>query len=136
MLLKKQTKRMTIYSNFVAIYFNFYYFCTVKRFEVEYLPGAIKFLKSIEIKAAQKLLFNISKSQEINDPRIFKKLKNSNIWEFRAGYKSNEYRLFAFWDKQHSSIVICTHGITKKMQKTPKKEIDKAEQLRKKYLEL
>jgi phage-related protein len=32
--------------------------------------------------------------------------------------------------------MICTHGITKKKQKTPQKEIDKAEQLRKKYLEL
>jgi len=44
----------------------------VKRFDVKYLPEAIKFLESIEIKAAQKLLYNISKSQEINDPGIFK----------------------------------------------------------------
>ncbi len=107
----------------------------MKRFEVEYLPGAIEFLESIEIKAATKLIYNISKSQAINDTRIFKKLKNSNIWEFRAKYKNNEYRLFAFWNKQQNTLVICTHGIKKKTQKTLKKEIEKAEQLRIKYLE-
>ena len=108
----------------------------MKRFDVKYLPGAIEFLESIEAKAARKLLFNISKSQEINDPGIFKKLKNSNIWEFRAEYNGNQYRLFAFWDKQQSTFVICTHGVTKKTRRTPPKEIDKAEQLRKKYFEL
>jgi hypothetical protein len=38
----------------------------VKRFDVKYLTGAIEFLENIEKKAAKKLLFNISKSQEIN----------------------------------------------------------------------
>lgn len=108
----------------------------MKRFDIEYLPEAIKFLESIEMKAAQKLLYNISKSQEINDPGIFKKLKNSNIWEFRAEYTSNEYRLFAFWVQQRNTFVVCTHGIIKKTQKTPQKEIKKAEQIRKKYLGL
>jgi phage-related protein len=108
----------------------------VIRFDVKYLPGAITFLESIEIKAAEKLIFNISKSQAVNDPRIFKKLRNSNIWEFRAEYNSIEYRLFAFWDKRQNVFVICTHGIIKKTQKTPKREIEKAEQIRKKYLEL
>lgn len=108
----------------------------MKRFDVKYLPDAIKFLENIEIKAAEKLIFNISKSQIIKDARVFKKLKNSNIWEFRAEYDSNEYRLFAFWDKQKNTLVICTHGVKKKTQKTPKKEIQKAEQLRRKYLGL
>ena len=108
----------------------------MKRFEIEYLPEAIKFLDNIEIKAATKLIYNISKSQSINDTRIFKKLKNSNIWEFRAKYKNSEYRLFAFWNKQQNTFVICTHGIVKKTQKTAKKEIEKAEQLRIKYLGL
>ena len=108
----------------------------MKRFEVKYLPGAIEFLESIEIKAAQKLLYHISKSREINDPGIFKKLTNSNIWEYRAEYTSNEYRLFAFWVQQQNSFVVCTHGIIKKTQKTPQKEVEKAEQIRKKYLGL
>jgi phage-related protein len=82
------------------------------------------------------MVYNISKAQVVNDPQLFKKLKNSNIWEFRAEYNSMQYRLFAFWDKNKNAFVICTHGITKKTQKTPQKEIDKAEQLRKKYLGL
>jgi phage-related protein len=108
----------------------------VKRFKVTYLPEAIEFLENIEIKAARKLIFNISKSQAVNDVRIFKKLKNNNIWEFRAEYNSNEYRLFAFWDKRENTFVVCTHGIVKKTQKTPKKEIEKAEKIRKQYLGL
>lgn len=108
----------------------------MKRFKVTYLPEAIEFLENIEIKAARKLIFNISKSQAVNDVRIFKKLKNNNIWEFRAEYNSNEYRLFAFWDKRENTFVVCTHGIVKKTQKTPKKEIEKAEKIRKQYLGL
>ncbi len=108
----------------------------MKQFEIAYLPDAITFLESIEQKAAEKMVYNISKAQVVNDPQLFKKLKNSNIWEFRAEYNSMQYRLFAFWDKNKNAFVICTHGITKKTQKTPQKEIDKAEQLRKKYLGL
>ena len=108
----------------------------MKRFEVEYLPEAIEFLESIDSKAAEKLIYNISKSQLVNDVRIFKKLKNSNIWEFRAAHNSNEYRLFAFWDKYKNAYMICTHGFTKKSQKTPAKEIKKAEKIRKKFLGL
>ena len=108
----------------------------MKRFSIKYLPDAINFLENIETKAAEKLLFNISKSQEITESRLFKKLKNSNIWEFRAKYRNNEYRLFAFWDKKENTFVICTHGILKKTQKTSKKEIEKAEQIRKQYFGL
>lgn len=108
----------------------------MKRFEVIYLLEAIEFLESLEKKAAEKLIFNISKSQAVNDAKVFKKLKNSNIWEFRAEYSNNEYRLFAFWDKRRNTMVVCTHGILKKTQKTQKKEIEKAERIRKQYLGL
>ena len=43
------------------------------------------------------------------------------------------YRLFAFWDKEKETLVIATHGIIKKTQKTPSKEIAKAEAIRKEY---
>ena len=45
------------------------------------------------------------------------------------------YRLFAFWDTSSSSIVIATHGFIKKTQKTPKKEIARAEEIRKQYFD-
>ena len=43
-------------------------------------------------------------------------------------YNKSAYRLFAFWDETEKSIIIATHGITKKTDKTPKKEINKAKQ--------
>ena len=64
---------------------------------------------------------------------LFKKLENSEIWEFRTLYNKTAYRLFAFWDKDKETLVIATHGIIKKTQKTPSKEIAKAEAIRKKY---
>lgn len=66
---------------------------------------------------------------------IFKKLENSDIWEFRALYNKTAYRLFAFWDKEKDTLVIATHGIIKKTQKTPTKEIAKAERIRQTYFE-
>jgi phage-related protein len=47
-----------------------------------------------------------------------------------------QYRLFAFLAKADNVFVICTHGIIKKTQKTPIKDIEKAEQLRRKYFQL
>ena len=39
----------------------------------------------------------------------------------------------AFWDTEEETLVIATHGIVKKTQKTPLKEIAKAEEIRKEY---
>lgn len=69
------------------------------------------------------------------DPELFKKLENSNIWEFRTLYNKTAYRLFAFWDKNDNTLVVATHGIIKKTQKTPNNEIAKAEEIRKLYFE-
>ena len=70
------------------------------------------------------------------DKELFKKLENSEIWEFRTLFNGNCYRLFSFWDTETETLVIATHGIVKKSQKTPPKEIIKAEEIRKKYFEL
>ncbi len=69
------------------------------------------------------------------DKKLFKKLENSNIWEFRTMYNGNCYRLFSFWDTEIETLVIATHGIVKKTQKTPAKEIAKAEDMRREYFE-
>jgi phage-related protein len=70
----------------------------------------------------------------INDLKLFEKLEGE-IWEFRTKYNKNQYRLFAFWDKtgEKETLVIATHGIMKKTSKTPKKEIQKAENIRLEY---
>lgn len=46
------------------------------------------------------------------------------------------YRLFAFWDMGTQTFVVATHGIIMKTQKTPKKEIARAEAIMKQYFEL
>lgn len=67
---------------------------------------------------------------------LFKKLENSEIWEFRTLYNGIAYRLFAFWDTDINTLVVATHGIIKKTQKTPKKEIARAEAIMKQYFEI
>lgn len=105
-------------------------------FEVEFLPEAIEFLGNIEDKARDKIYYNIKKSQLVKDNELFKKL-NDFIWEFRTLYNGKAYRLFSFWDKADGKeiIVVATHGILKKTQKTPTKEIEKAERVRKQYFD-
>lgn len=105
---------------------------TKPRFEVTYLEEAFVFLNSLDIKVRSKIQLNIIKAQHDNDPELFKKL-NESIWEFRTRYNGISYRLFAFWDKTTRSMVIATHGLIKKTQKTPSKEIAHAEAIMKKY---
>lgn len=104
--------------------------------KVRYLPEARDFLKSIDDDAMEKVLYNVKKIRMgIKDKEIFKKLEGSNIWEFRTLYNGNCYRLLSFWDTRDETLIVATHGIMKKTQKTPKKEIAKAETLRKEYFD-
>lgn len=92
------------------------------------------FIKLQPLKAQQKITYNIRKIQSgIRDKELFKKLDNTEIWELRTLYNGICYRLFTFWDTEEQSLIIATHGIIKKSQKTPKKEITKAEQIREAY---
>lgn len=104
-------------------------------FEIELLPEAVEFLESLDDKAREKIYYNIKKAQLVTDNELFKKL-NDFIWEFRTLYNSKAYRLFSFWDTidGRETLVVATHGILKKTQKTPPKEIKKSEEIRKQYL--
>lgn len=105
-------------------------------FDIELLPDAIEFLESLDEKSREKIYYNIKKAQFVNDNELFKKLNNF-IWEFRTLYNGKAFRLFSFWDKTDGkeTLVVATHGISKKTQKTPIKELKKAEEIRKQYLE-
>ena len=105
-------------------------------FDIELLPEAIEFLENLDDKSREKIYYNIKKAQFVNDNELFKKL-NDFIWEFRTLYNGKAFRLFSFWDKSgdKETLVVATHGILKKTQKTPTKEIKKAEEIRKQYLE-
>ena len=103
-------------------------------FKVILTREAEDFLRSLPPSARDKLSHNIqrvAKGERNNE--IFKKLENTEIWEFRALFNKTAYRLFAFWDTDGETLIIATHGIIKKTQKTPLKEIAKAENIRKEY---
>ena len=102
--------------------------------KVAYLEEALSFIESIPKSAGDKLL-EIVHRVELGErnPIIFSKLEGTEIWEFRTLYNKVKYRLFAFWDTQTDTLVIATHGIIKKTQKTPKKEIAKADRIRQEY---
>ena len=106
------------------------------KFEIVLLSEAFEFLKSLDIKHSTKILFNIRKAQQKNDPELFKKL-TGEIWEFRTLYQGLQYRMLAFWDKtdNKNTLVISTHGFVKKQSKVPENEISKAEAQRKKYFQ-
>ena len=99
------------------------------------LDKAFEFLSGLERKQYEKILYNIRKSQVELDPELFKKLSD-DIWEFRTLYQGLQYRLLAFWDKTSTinTLVVSTHGFIKKRSKVPDNEIQKAVNIRAKYL--
>jgi len=106
----------------------------IEKFKVQFLEEAKEFLDNLADKPREKIIYNIRKAQLTQDKELLKKL-NGEIWEFRTLYNKTHYRLFAFWDKidKIETIVISTHGLIKKSDKTPPSDIAKAERLRDQY---
>lgn len=106
----------------------------IKRFETKILEEAFVFIEKQNLKTRKKIFQNIRRAEQQSDPKFFKKLTDE-IWEFRTLYAGIQYRLLAFWDKENKTetLVFATHGIVKKTSKVDKKEIDKADNIRKTY---
>ena len=100
-----------------------------QKFKVLYSEEADAFLTNQSEKIRAKILYNVEKASYTNDPKLFKKLENTDIWEFRTLFDNIQYRLLAFWDKRNgrNTLVIVTHGFIKKSQKTPPREIQHAQ---------
>ncbi|MDC7124996.1 MAG: type II toxin-antitoxin system RelE/ParE family toxin [Spirochaetales bacterium] len=93
-----------------------------------------EFLETLDINVVQKISWTLKLIKEtyIVPKTYFKKLENTDdIWEVRVKISSNIYRIFSFWDD--NNLIILTHGIVKKTQKTPKKEIKLAESYKNDY---
>ena len=101
------------------------------------MEEADKFIAGLDRKAIQKVFYNIYLAEQTNDPKLFKKLQK-DIWEFRVRHNGLQIRLLDFWDKTipTETLVIATNGFIKKVDKVPANEIDRAENIRKKYFEL
>lgn len=106
----------------------------MRYFETRFLEEADKFIAKLEPKTINKIFYNIDLAEQTNDPKLFKKLKD-DIWEFRTKYTSLQIRLLAFWDKSNNkkTLVFATHGFIKKVDKVPKKEIERAIRIRDRY---
>lgn len=92
------------------------------------------YLDSLTQKQVEKVFFVLDLIEQLNmvPRKLFKKLEaTDNIWEARVQYGNNIFRLLGFFDGK--GLVILNHAFTKKSQKTPKKEIKKAEQRKKEY---
>ena len=92
-------------------------------------------MDSLPGKAAGKVVWVLKLLGSLeNVPAVyFSKMSGTEqVWECRATFGSNAYRVFAFMDGQR---VVLTHGFVKKTWKTPSMEIERAERYRKDYFE-
>ena len=86
-----------------------------------------EFLDALDSKTAQKVAWVLKLIEEIDIvPRqYFQKLPDTDdLWECRIQYGTMIYRILAFFDNGN---LVLTHGFTKKSQKTPRSEIERAE---------
>lgn len=61
------------------------------------MDEALSFVRSLPLKVQQKITYNYKKiEQGVMDKELFKKLENSDIWEFRTLFNGSCYRLFSF----------------------------------------
>jgi phage-related protein len=66
--------------------------------------------------------------------KYFDHITNSTgIFEIRVEVGTDIYRVFSFFDK--GNLIILINGFQKKIQKTPKSEIELAEKLKKQYFD-
>ena len=95
-----------------------------------------EFLDSLSDQQAQKVTWVLRLVERIDIVPIqyLKKLDGTeDIWEIRAQFGGNNYRLLGFFDG--GRLIILTNGFSKKTQKTPMNEIEKAIRIMKEYFE-
>ena len=84
-------------------------------FKLVLTDEAQNFIESLPDAVSYKIFYNIKRvAGGERNKELFKKLDNTEIWEFRTLYNKTAYRLFSFWDKDKETLVIATHGIIKK----------------------
>ncbi len=136
--LQKYYQKVSVYRNFFLILHRHTNMITMelqKKFNVILHREAQEFLASLDEKTRNKIFQTFDRASLLLDPEVFKKLADTDIWEFRTLFNKRKYRVLAFWDKEGpvDTLVIATHGFVKKTQKTPQKEVNKAISIRELY---
>lgn len=98
----------------------------------------LEFLEGLERESssdATRIAYLFSRTVEYGPPRnelqcrALEGKHAQGLYEFKA---PGGARILWFYDKNR--IIICTHGFVKKGQKTPRREIDRAQSIRQLYL--
>jgi len=92
------------------------------------------FFNSLEKGAQIKVTYVLRYIQQTErwNQKFVKHLKDG-VFELRAEYNGNAYRIFFILD--NGNIVVLFNGFQKKTQKTPPQELEKAIKLKKMYYE-
>lgn len=100
-----------------------------------YGDDVIDFYRSQETKVRLKMeyVLDLIRFESRVPDKFFKKLESTDgIYEVRVITSQRSIRLLCFNDS--GNLIVLTNGFVKKTQKTPRKEIDRAERLKKEYL--
>ncbi len=95
-----------------------------------------EFLDELSGKHARKVTWVLDLIEDLPfvPKQYFKKLGGTDdIWEVRIDSGNDTVRLLGFFDK--GKLVILTNGFVKKTERTPRNEIDLAEERKRDYLE-
>jgi len=98
----------------------------------------LDFIQSLEAKKQAKIAREIDLLEkfgnELHFPHVdtIKGEKYKGLWELRTEFASNIFRIFFFLPAINNAVLL--HGIVKKKQKTPKKELDVALERMKDYV--
>jgi len=94
----------------------------------------LDFFKALNPEVRRKFNWTLQLISEFDrvPPKYFSHITGSSgLFEIRVEVGSNIYRVFSFFDE--GNLIILVNGFQKKTQKTPEKEIQLAEKLKKQY---
>lgn len=97
---------------------------------------ALEFIEGLPENAADKVVkvMDAIRHMQRVPEQHFKKLSGTGgLWEVRAQYGGNTYRLLGFWSGRR--LVVLVSGFVKKKEGVPAREIALAHQRRRDYLE-
>lgn len=95
-----------------------------------------RFFNKQSKKVQDKILWTLKVIEELNKipEQYLRHVKNtSGLYEIRVQVGNDIFRIFCFFD--YDNIIVVGHGFQKKTQKTPGKEIQRAERIKQEYYE-
>jgi phage-related protein len=87
-------------------------------------------------KVQKKILWTLRVIEDLDRiPEVYlKHLEGTDgLYEIRVQSAGDIFRIFCFFDD--NNLVVIGHGLQKKTQKTPEREIDRAEKIKREYYE-